>query len=260
MRRMDRTLKRREAGEMGNKILSQINASILVNAIYAMQGYPAMLISNLLAPIAIIIVVTLVSQGALVGVAVSGALSTAFVGGGLSLQAYLSHLKNDFKLQDMVVSSPTSAAVYLLGMAISELIFQIPSIVVLLVLAFFFVHVTLSAAAALEIFGVLLLLYVFSVVLGFFLSTLSSDIIQSWAFIGILSILMTTIPPVYYPIAYIPLPWRYIAYISPTTYAAGIVQSVFGYPTNIAIDWAVLIGLTLILFVVAMKKNRWRDV
>jgi ABC-2 type transport system permease protein len=247
---------------MGNKILSQINASILVNAVYAMQGYPAMLISNLLAPISIIIVVTLVSRGALIGEAVAGALITAFVGGGLSLQADLAHLKNDFKLQDMVVSSPTSAAVYLLGMAISELIFQIPSIVILLVLAFFFVHGTLFAA--IEIFGVLLLLYVFSVVLGFFLSTLSSDIIQSWAFIGILSILMTTIPPVYYPITYIPMPWRYIAYISPTTYAAGIVQSVLGYlppgASNIAIDWAVLIGLSLILFAVAMKKNRWRDI
>lgn len=247
---------------MGSKILSQIYASILVNAIYAMQGYPAMLISNLLAPISIIIVVTLVSHGSLIGEAVSGALITAFVGGGLSLQADLAHLKNDFKLQDMVVSSPTSAWVYLFGMAISELIFQIPSIIILLILAFFFVHATLLAAV--EVFAVLLILYVFSVVLGFFLSTLSSDILQSWAFIGILSILLTTIPPVYYPITYIPLPWRYIAYISPTTYAAGIVQSSLGYlpssASNVALDWAVLIVLCMILFAVAIKKNRWRDI
>lgn len=247
---------------MGNKILSQINASILVNAIYAMQGYPAMLISNLLAPISIIIVVTLVSHGTLVGEAVSGALITAFVGGGLSLQADLAHLKNDFKLQDMVVSSPTTAGVYLFGMAISELIFQIPSIVILLILAALFVHT--GAFAALEVFVVLIVLYVFSVVLGFFLSTVSSDILQSWAFIGILSILLTTIPPVYYPITYIPMPWRYIAYISPTTYAAGIVQTALGYlppsSSNLAVDWIVLIALCLILFIIAIKKNRWRDI
>ncbi len=247
---------------MGKSVLSQINASILINAIYAMQGYPAMLISNLLSPISIIIIVTFASHGSLLGEAVSGGLITAFVGGGLSLQADLAHLKNDFKLQDMVVSSPTSAGVYLFGMAISELIFQIPSIITLLALAFFFVHATLFAAA--EVFAVLVLLYAFSIVLGFFLSTVSSDILQSWAFIGILSILLTTIPPVYYPINYIPMPWRYIAYISPTTYAAGIVQVSLGYlppsQSNIALDWAVLIALCIILFVIAVKKNRWRDV
>jgi ABC-2 type transport system permease protein len=246
---------------MGSKIINQLNASILVNAIYAMQGYPAMLVSNLLAPISIIIVVTFVSHGALIGEAVAGALITAFVSGGLSLQADLAHLKNDFKLQDMVVSSPTTAGVYLFGMAISELIFQIPSIVILLVLAAIFVHATLFAAVV--VFIVLLLLYVFSVVLGFFLSTVSSDILQSWAFIGILSVLLTTIPPIYYPITYIPLPWRYIAYISPTTYAAGIVQTALGYlpqsASNVAVDWVVLIALCLMLFAIAIKKNRWRD-
>ena len=247
---------------MKRNILSQIWASVLVNSIYAMQGYPAMLVSNLLTPISIIIVVTFVSHGALVGEAVAGALITAFVGGGLGLQADLAHLKNDFRFQDMIVSSPTSAGVYLFGMGLSELIFQIPSIVVILVLASVYIHTTVFVA--LEILVVLLLLYVFSVVLGFFLSTVSSDILQSWSFIGILSLLLTTIPPVYYPITYIPMPWRYVAYISPTTYAASIVQGALGYiPLSAgaaALDWAVLAAVCVVLFVMAVKKNRWRDV
>jgi ABC-2 type transport system permease protein len=254
--------KRRNGEFMSNKILSQINASVLVNAVYAMQGYPAMLISNILSPISIIIIVSFVSHGALVGIAVAGALMTLFVSGGLSIQADLAHLKNDFKFQDMIVSSPTSAWIYLLGMAVSELIFIVPSLIVLLILAFLFLHATLFAS--LVIVAVLALMYIFATVFGFFLSTITTDILQSWAFTGILSVLLTAIPPVYYPITYIPLPWRYIAYISPTTYAAGIVQNALGYlplsQTVLALYWTIIIVLSLILFAVALKKNRWRDV
>ncbi len=162
----------------------------------------------------------------------------------------------------MVVSSPTTAAVYLFGMSLSELVFQIPSVVIILILASVYIHASVLAAA--EVFAVLMLLYAFSIVFGFFLSTFSSDILQSWSFTGILSILLTTIPPVYYPITYIPMPWRYIAYISPTTYAAGIVQNALGYlhssPMEIAVDWIVVLVLSALLFVVAVKKNRWREV
>lgn len=246
---------------MAKGILNQIGASILLNAVYAMQGYPAMLISNLLSPIAIIIIVAFVSHGSLLGVAVSGALMTTFVSGGLGIQSDLAHLKNDFKLQDMVVSSPTGAGTYILGMALSNLFFLLPSLIVLLILAFIFIQASLLGA--LEIAVVLILMYIFATVFGFFLSTISTDIMQSWAYAGILSIVLTTIPPVYYPITYIPLPWRYIAYISPTTYAAGIVQDALGYLSlssqTLVIYWVVIILVSLALFVVAVKKNRWRD-
>ena len=60
---------------------------------------------------------------------------------GTTLQADLSHLKNDFKLQDMVVGSPTSASVYVSGMAISELIYTSPALAILAILFGLFVHV-----------------------------------------------------------------------------------------------------------------------
>ncbi len=240
---------------------NQLIASILVNAIYAMQGYPTWIVNNLLSPISIIILVTFISKGALIGEAIAGALITLFVGTGIMLQADLAHLKNDFKYQDMIVSSPTSAMTYMVGMALSNVIFIIPSLVVILVLAVIYIHA--SILAFVEVFMVLLLLYLFSVVLGFFLSTFTSDVMQSWSFTGILSLLMTTIAPVYYPITYIPLPYRYAFYLSPTTYAAEIIQNMLGYlPLStmaLALDWIVIIGLSIALFVVAIKKNKWRE-
>lgn len=247
---------------MGNKILSQINASILVNAIYAMQGYPAMLISNLLAPISIIIVVTLVSHGTLVGEAVSGALITAFVGGGLSLQADLAHLKNDFKLQDMVVSSPASPAIYVMGVAASEVIYVSPALLVLGTLGAIYIHPT--AFQTLELLADMVLMFMTSVTIGFMFATFSSDIVQSFSFSRLLQILFTTITPVYYPITYIPLPYRDLAYLSPTTYAAEIAQSSTGYlhlsSGNTVADWLVLAAVAASLVFIVSKKARWKEV
>ena len=244
-----------------NKV-SQIYSSILVNSLYAMKNYPITLVSTLLAPLSILIIITLVSNGTLFSVAIMGALITSMVSAGTGLQADLSHLKNDFRVQDMVVSSPTSAFTYLVGMAISEIVYALPALIVLSILAILYIHTNLVGLITLLL--ILGLIFAFSIALGFLLSTLSSDIVQNWAFSGIMSTLLTTIPPIYYPITFIPLPFRYIAYLSPTTYAAEIAQSAIGYlplsTASLALDWTVLIVVSGILFVIAIKKNRWREI
>ncbi len=241
--------------------MSQVLASILVNAIYAMENYPIMLVNTLLAPFSILIIIVLVSHGNLINVGIEGALIMTTITAGIGLQGDLSHLKNDMKLQDMVVSSPTSSFTYITGMGLSELIFAVPVIVLLAILAAVYIHPTLLQTGI--IIGVMAVTFIFSIVLGFVLSTLTSDVMQSWGFSGILSVVLTTIPPVYYPLSYIPLPFRYLAYISPTTYAAEIVQSAIGYisisPLNLAVDWIVLIGVCAALIILAYKKARWRE-
>ncbi len=86
--------------------MSQILASVLINAIYAMENYPIMLVNTLLAPFSILIIIVLVSHGGLINVGIEGALIMTTIMAGIGLQGDLSHLKNDMKLQDMVVSSP----------------------------------------------------------------------------------------------------------------------------------------------------------
>jgi ABC-2 type transport system permease protein len=107
-------------------------------------------------------------------------------------------------------------------------------------------------------------MFLASVAIGFTLSTFSTDIVQSFAFSRLISTLFSTIPPVYYPITYIPLPYRYLAYFSPTTYAAELAQNAAGFlalsTTNAILDWAVLVSVTVGLFIVARSKARWREV
>lgn len=241
--------------------LSQILASLLVNAIYEMKNYPIVLLNTVISPLSFLLLIVFVSNGALIGVAIMGGFIMSMFSAGMSLQADLSHLKNDFKLQDMIVSSPTNQSVYMFGMALAELIYALPALITLSVLAFFYLQMTL--VGALGFIAVLALMFLISIALGFMFSTFSSDIVQSFAFSRLLSTLFSTIPPVYYTINYIPLPFRYLAYLSPTTYAAQIAQNLAGYlqlPLSmVLLSWAVLVILAILLLVLGVKRSKWRE-
>jgi len=236
-------------------------ASVLVNSIYEMRNYPVVLLNTVLAPLSFLIVITFVSKGQLIGEAIEGGFIMSMFQSGMSLQGDLSHLKNDFKLQDMVVSSPTTPGAYVTGMALGEIIYSLPALAVLTVLAAVYIHP--GIVESFELLGVFLLMFLGSVAMGFTLSTFSSDIVQSFAFSRLISTVFATLPPVYYPITYIPLPFRYAAYLSPTTYAAELAQSATGLvqlsTTEIFAAWTILIAVSLLLFLVAAKKARWRD-
>ena len=239
--------------------LSQIYAGVLVNAVYEMKNYPVVLISTVLSPLSLLLVITFVSGGTLFGTAIEGALIMIFFSSGIALQSDLSHLKNDFKLQDMIVSSPTTSRTYIAGMALAEIVYSLPGLVIL---AGIYLQPTLIEAVIL--FVVLMLMFAVSVAIGFMLSTFSNDVIQSYAFSRLLSLLFATIPPVYYPITYVPYPWNYIAYLSPTTYAAEIMHSASGFLDislgNLIVDWVVLLAVCGVIMFIAVKKNRWKDV
>ena len=243
-------------------IFSQILAGIMVNSVYEMRNFPIVLINTVLSPLSFLLVIVFVSHGVLLGEAILGGFIMSMFSAGAGLQGDLSHLKNDFKLQDMVVSSPTTWQMYMFGMALSEIVYSLPALVVLVVLAYYFMN--LPTLGVLIFVGVLLLMFLTSIAIGFTLSTFSTDIVQSFAFSRLISTLFSTIPPVYYPITYIPLPYRYIAYLSPTTYAAELAQNAAGYlPLPFiatVVDWAVLLIVTAVLFVVAATKARWREI
>ncbi|HUI01262.1 MAG TPA: ABC transporter permease [Nitrososphaerales archaeon] len=247
---------------MRRSLASQLVAGILVNSVYEMKNYPINLVNTVLSPLSFLVVIDFVSRGALIGQAIEGGLIMSMFQSGMSLQGDISHLKNDFKLQDMLVSSPASPAAYVVGMAASEIIYTLPALAILVILGAIYIHP--GAVQALELTGALLLMFLTSITIGFMFATLSSDIVQSFAWSRLLSTIFTAITPVYYPITYIPLPFRYLAYLSPTTYAAEIMQNAAGSlqlsAGAVATDWAVLGGLTAILLVVVSRNARWKEV
>ncbi len=246
---------------MKRSLSSQLVAAILVNSIYEMKNYPINLVNTVLSPLSFLVVIDFVSRGALIGQAIEGGLIMSMFQSGMSLQGDISHLKNDFKLQDMLVSSPASPAVYVVGMAASEIIYNLPALAILIALGAIYIHP--GAFQALELTAALLLMFLTSITIGFMFATLSSDIVQSFAWSRLLTTVFTAITPVYYPITYIPLPFRYLAYLSPTTYAAQIMQNVAGLlelsEGVVVTDWAILAGLTAVLLVVVSRNARWKE-
>jgi ABC-2 type transport system permease protein len=199
---------------MKSSKVSQILAGVLVNAFYEMKNYPIVLFSTVLSPPSLLLVITFVSGGSLFGTAIEGGLIMIFFSSGIALQSDLSHLKNDFKLQDMIVSSPTNSRLYMGGMALAEIVYSLPALIILVILAGIYLQPNLLQVAVLSF--VLILIFVVSVAMGFMLSTFSSDVVQSYAFTRLLSLLFATLPPVYYPITLVPWPFNYLAYLSPT--------------------------------------------
>ena len=242
--------------------LNQILAGVLVNSIYEMRNYPVVLLNTVLSPISFLILIVLVSHGSLIGAGIEGGLIMSMFSAGMSLQGDMSHLKNDFKLQDMVVSSPTKWQNYVIGMAASEIVYSLPALAVLAVLAAF--YLPLSVLGSLQLIAVLLLMFLASIALGYTFATFSSDIVQSYAFSRLLSTVFATLPPVYYPITYIPANVRFLAYLSPTTYAAMLAQNAGGFLklnfSTVMIDWGVLIAVTACLLMIASTQARWREV
>lgn len=244
-----------------SKLASQLLASILVNAIYEMRNYPVILLNTLISPLSFLVLIFFVSRGELLGVAILGGMIMTMFQSGMFLQADLSHLKNDFRLQEMVVASPTSAGAYVAGMALSELIYSSPALLVLIVLFALFVPITALQAVAITV--VLLLMFLTSVSLGFALATVSSDIVQSFGFSRLITTLFSTLAPVYYPLSLIPEPYQWLAYLSPTTYTARLVQALAGLeavpPQTMLLDGAVVVSLTAVFLYIGARKSRWRE-
>ena len=122
---------------------------------------------------------------------------------------------------------------------------------------------TLAKSNLVVIAGVCLLVWAFASALAFTLATYFQDVRETFLFSPMISLVLTVLPPVYYPLSALP-PWAQIAArISPTTYAAGLVQGSCGLApltfTGAVIDWAVLLAFTAALFLLAALKARWKE-
>lgn len=85
-------------------------------------------------PFSLLFVVFVIGGGQNLPFAVVGGMVVALVGFGLSVGADLAYYKIEFKLQDIFIASPVSSLTYVSGLALSLLLFGLPSLVVLSVL------------------------------------------------------------------------------------------------------------------------------
>lgn len=232
-----------------------------MNGIVPIRRQPLYFINLIASPLSFLFFIFIASDGTLLRYGIAGGMLLTVLSVGTSLQSDLSHYRHDMKLQDVVVASPVEAWVYVSGMAFSEFVYSIPGMTVFAVLWVYYGGATF--AGSLVLLGVLILTWAFASALGFTLATYVSDVRETYAFAPLISLVLTVLPPVYYPITRLPVWLQPYAYLSPTTYAADLLHGAFGLPgpsfDGAAIDWAVLGAFTVGLLAVSAWKARWRE-
>lgn len=234
---------------------------IALNGVIPVKRMPLYLVNTLAAPFAFLFFIYVLSGGKGVGFGVAGGLVLTTFSIGTSLQADMTHFRVDLKLQDMVVASPMRASTYVFGMALSELAFAMPGILAFIVVAY--ATQKPPAYAIPVIAATLLLIWALGSSLGFFLATYLRDIRETFAVAPLLSLVLSVLPPVYYPISTIAAEWQWLGYLAPTADASQLIQVALGLPEQTPVDWlraaSILIAFTAGFMLLAMFKAQWRE-
>ena len=99
---------------------------------------PMSLVFTAISPFSLLFVLFVISDGQYIHFAVAGSLVMALVGYGLALGQDISFYKTEYKVQDVFVASPVSPLTYMVGLALSELLFGLPALIVLATLVVYF--------------------------------------------------------------------------------------------------------------------------
>jgi ABC-2 type transport system permease protein len=164
------------------------------------------------------------------------------------------------------VASPVRSFTYVLGMALSELAFAIPATVLFLGILDLVHPYGLGALGLLV--AVLLLTWLMATTLGFLISTFFRQQREIWAIATLIFSVLSIIPPLFYPIAEIPAQYRWVAFLSPSTYAGQLAEWAVGLSRGAvtpgwlaapAVDFGALIAFTVFFSVAATFLARWRE-
>jgi ABC-2 type transport system permease protein len=234
-----------------------------MNGIVPIQRQPLYLLNTIASPLSFLFVITVISHAnpAAIRAGIAGGMVLTMISIGTSVQADLTHYKQDLKFQDLVVASPVEAPIYVAGMALSEFFYSVPGLAVFVGLWLWTGLPTILGAFTVA--GTLLLAWALSSAIGFTIATYFEDIRESFVFAPLLSLGLTVLPPVYYSASVIPASLRPLTLISPATEAGDLMHRAFSlsYPLLLPAyaDWLILIGVTAALFLLASTKARWRE-
>src|SRR3712207_2667358 len=119
-------------------IIKQIFIIAYMTGVLWLRRNPLSLFFTAISPFSLLFILFIVSNGQYVQFAIAGSLVMALVGYGLALGQDISFYKLEYKMQDVFVASSVSPLTYMLGLALSELLYGLPSLLVLTILAAFY--------------------------------------------------------------------------------------------------------------------------
>lgn len=225
-----------------------------------LQRNPMSLVFTAISPFSLLFVLFVVSGGQYVHLAVAGSLVMALVGYGLALGQDISFYKTEYKIQDVFVASPVSPLTYMMGLALSELLFGLPALTVLAILVVYFGGSLVTIPLLLS---TILLLWGSMSAMGFFISSHMLHMRNATQVISFVNVILAVLPPVFYSVTTLPDSLRYLSYAVPTTHASIMFQATMGLP--VPSDWSLGFGFAVqiayLIGFVALAKTKaiWRE-
>jgi len=240
--------------------LMQVFLIAYMTGVLWLRRNPMSMLFTAVSPFSLLFVLFVISNGQYTGFAVAGSLVMALVGYGLALGQDISFYKTEYKVQDLFVTSPVSPLTYMMGLALSELLFGLPALIVLGALVIYFGTSLLSIPL---LVATILLIWGSMSAMGFFLSSHMLHMRNATQVISFVNVILAVLPPVFYSIDRVPAVLLPLVYAVPTTHASLMLQSIMGMPTptgwslgfGFAIQLAYLIGFTTL----AKTKAIWRE-
>lgn len=221
---------------------------------------PSSLFFSAISPFSLLFVLFVISNGQYSQFAIAGSLVMALVGYGLALGQDISFYKTEYKIQDVFVASPVSPLTYMMGLALSELLFGLPALTVLAALVVYFGASIFNIPL---LIATILLLWSSMSAMGFFLSSHMLHMRNATQVISFVNVILAVLPPVFYPIANLPDSLRYLSYAVPTTHASLMLQHSMGLPTpaewSLGFGYAVQVAYLVGFVVLAKTKAIWRE-
>jgi ABC-2 type transport system permease protein len=222
---------------------------------------PMSLVFTAISPFSLLFVLFVISGGKYTDFAVAGSLVMALVGYGLALGQDISFYKTEYKIQDVFVASPVSPLTYMMGLALSELLFGLPALIALASLVMLFGG---SVSSIPLLVATILLIWGSMSAMGFFLSSHMLHMRNATQVISFVNVILTILPPVFYPITFMPMELWPLAYAMPTTHASLMLQYIMGMDTlpegwSLGFGFAVQVAYLIGFVALAKTKAIWRE-
>ncbi|HZY92037.1 MAG TPA: ABC transporter permease [Thermoplasmata archaeon] len=253
-------------------VADQVRASLRIcyfNGLLPLGRSPMLVIAVFLTPFSFLFFLFIIGQSVHSNLfqfgIVGGILFTAlFTGNGMLNDC--AYLRLERQLQQVFVASPVTSVAYVLGMALSELAFCLPALVLFFAILGL-VH-PVGAAAFATLVAIVLLTWLLASTLGFLISTLFRQLREIWPIGNVVFSSLAILPPLFYPIAALPGNYRWVAFLAPSTFAGQLADWSVGLGgTPITPPWlgspvvelAGLVGATVLFALAATFLARWRE-
>jgi len=206
------------------------------------------ILTGMLTPGALIIFVAILAAD-LLPVTLIGALVYSMFLIGQRVLNEAAYIRIDHKLNELYHASPLSPEGYFIGIAGGMLVAYLPpSLVVFAILEL--IH-PLGLVATLTLAACLLAVWAVSSTIGYVVSTLFKDMKTIWPYSALLTNLFGILPPVFYRFSSVPVAWRSVVLVLPTSAAAVLVNGTAGLET-VTPPEAILAAVSLAVEAVAL--------